>query len=103
MKIQSLIEQLSPLEGHKIRITDVDGNEHEQMCSSIEYLPKKQRDTDQGNVILWNGKFTPSGTLAGFTMLAKNALLVDWQTGNERVLICLRPRSQQSIRVIILE
>lgn len=77
MNARDLIEKLSLLEGRRIRITDVDGNEYEQMCVSIEYLPPGQRDGDQGNVILRNGGFMPDGAPAGFTMMAKNVIAVD--------------------------
>jgi len=72
MNAQQLIDALDPLEGHNIRIVDVDGNEHEQTCKSIEHLRPRERDGEQGNVILWNGEFTERGAMAGFTMTAKN-------------------------------
>jgi len=77
MNARQLIEALSPLEGHRIRIVDADGNEHEQTCKSIEHLRPNERDGTQGNVILWNGEFTERWAMAGFTMTAKNVGHVD--------------------------
>ena len=77
MNAQQLIDKLRPLEGHRIRIVDADGNAHEQMCKSVEHLRPNERDGTQGNVILWNGEFTERGAMAGFTMTARKVASVN--------------------------
>jgi hypothetical protein len=99
MNARDLIEKLSPLEGHRIRIMDVDGNEHEQMCQSVEYLPPGQRDGNQGNVILRDGNITSSGAPAGFTMMAGSVLyILDF-----RYSIQITLKSEERVFIEVLE
>lgn len=80
MNAKAVIAALQPLEGHHILILTSQGHGfvHGQPCIRVQDLPPDQRQPDQGNIIFWDGKFTPEGLQSGGTFWAKNIHSIHW-------------------------
>jgi hypothetical protein len=80
MNAKAVITALRPLEGHHILTLTSEGHGfvHGQPCHRVQHLPPDQRQPGQGNVILWDGKFTQEGLQTGGTFRAKDIRSIWW-------------------------
>ena len=103
MNVKAVVTALEGLEGHHIIIlTDAEphGFVHGQPCLRVQDLPPDQRQPDQGNVILWDGKFTREGLQSGGTFWAKDIHSIIWPYNN--TIARITTHNQQHISIIKL-
>ena len=97
MNVKTVVTALKPLENHRIIIlanTKPRGFVHAQRCITVDHLPPDQRQHDQGNVVLWDGRFTPEGLQAGITFWAKGVRTITW--GCDHIVAHIYPRSNSA-------
>ena len=81
MNAKDAVQALKSCERHHILIlTDAEphGFVHGQPCICVQDLPPDQRQPNQGNVILWDGRFTTKGLQSGGTFWAKDVHSIHW-------------------------
>lgn len=102
MNVKDAAAILKPCEGHHILIlTDREphGYVHGQPCIRVHSLPPDQRQPDQGNVILWDGRFTRDGHQSGGTFWARDIRTLTWRLN---VIAHIRTRQGATVSIIKL-
>jgi len=102
MNAKDAVALLQPLEGHHLLIlkNEEHGYLHGQPCIRVHHLLPDQRQPDQGNIILWDGRFTSKGLQSGGTFWAKDIRSIAWW-GGYRLIAHIRTR--QGARISFLK